>query len=299
MTTAQTRLSTPRKQSGRRIDRAYLFMAIPAAALFTAFMVVPAVVAMFFSFTDYAGYGSWKFVGLRNYLGIFDDPAVLRGYRFTFGFAIVTVLLVNVIALALALGLNARIRFRTLLRTVFFVPLVLSAIVIAYVFNFLLSKTAPALFTTLGWNVTTSVLADPNWAWLAVVGVTAWQTIPGAMIIYIAGLQAVPEDLYEAARLDGAGRWRTFRSVTLPLISGYLLINTILGFKGYLSSYDIIVALTNGGPGEATQSVAMRIFTGMNAGDYAYQMSNAVIFFVITVVISLLQLRLPRRGMSI
>lgn len=129
---------------------------------------------------------------------------------------------------------------------------------------------------------------------------TAWQAVPGAVIIYLAGLLAISPEVYEAASIDGAGAWRQFRSITFPLIFGYVVINTILGLKGFLNAYDIIVGLTNGGPGTATMSVAMTIFTGFTSGDYAYQMANAVIFFLVTVIISLIQLQLiRRRGVSL
>ena len=123
---------------------------------------------------------------------------------------------------------------------------------------------------------------------------TAWQAIPGTLLIYIAGLLSVPEDVYEAARIDGAGAWAQFRTITLPLVAGYVLINVVLGLKNFLNAYDIIVGLTNGGPGTATRSVAMTIIDGFTNGDYAYQMANATLFFVFVIVLSILQLRLTR-----
>jgi raffinose/stachyose/melibiose transport system permease protein len=279
-----------------RIDRTYLLMLVPAVALFTFFIVLPAAIGIFFSTTNYAGYGSWDFIGLSNYTAMLDDPAILQSYGFTFLLAIVTVIVVNVLALAIAVGLNAKIKWRTGIRTVFFIPMVLSGLIVAYVFNYLLSNTVPRLAESWGLTgFTSSILVNEELAWLAIVGVTAWQSIPGATIIYLAGLQAIPGDVYEAADLDGAGSWRSFRSITFPLIIGYVVINIILGFKGYLGAYEIIVALTGGGPGTATQSVAMRIVGGFTGGDYAYQMANAVVFFIITVVISLIQLRILQR----
>ncbi len=112
--------------------------------------------------------------------------------------------------------------------------------------------------------------------------VTAWQAIPGTLLIYIAGLLAVPGDVYEAAGLDGASKTQQLLRITLPLVAGYVVINVILGFKGFLNAYDIIVGLTGGGPGTATRSVAMSIILGFNGGDYAYQMANAALFFVVS-----------------
>jgi len=236
-----------------------------------------------------------------NYVNIFKDPAVLQSYVFTFVFALTTTVVVNVVSLAIALGLNAKIKWRTGIRTVFFIPMVLSALIVSFVFNYLFSNTLPVLAERYGMTpLATSILANENLAWIAIVVVTVWQAAPGATIIYLAGLQSVPSEVYEAADLDGAGTWRQFTSLTLPLILGYLVINVILGFKGFLGTYEIIVGLTGGGPGMATQSVAMRIFSGFTGGDYAYQMANAVIYFLITLLISVIQLRIiQRRGVSL
>lgn len=280
----------------RKVDPVYYWMIIPVLALFALFSTVPALIGGFFSFTNYAGYGDWKFIGLRNFQNILSDPEILQSYLFTFFFAVVTTLVVNVVSLALALGLNAKIKWKTGIRGVFFIPMVLSGLIVAYVFNFLFSNTLPAIAGNLGITpLATSILANEHWAWLAIVLVTVWQAAPGATIIYLAGLQSISTDVYEAASLDGAGTWRQLRNISLPLIAGYVVINIILGFKGYLGTYEVIVALTGGGPGTATQSVAMQIFSGFSGGDYSYQMANAIIFFIITLVISLVQLQILRR----
>lgn len=286
----------PATRRGRpRVDRIYYLFLVPTLVLFTLAITVPAILGIFYSFTNFIGFGDWQFIGITNYVAVFSDPAILASYGFTFGFAVVTVLLVNVIAFLLAVGLTSRIKLKSGLRAVFVIPMVISGIVIAYVFNFLFSNSVPALGTSLGipW-LAESILANPNLAWVSIVIVSAWQSIPGTLLIYIAGLLSIPGEVYEAADIDGAGSWYKLRSVTLPLVAGYVVINIILGFKNYLNVYDVIVGLTNGGPGTATRSVAMTIFTGFTGGDYAYQMANATIFFVIAVLISVLQLRLTR-----
>jgi raffinose/stachyose/melibiose transport system permease protein len=287
------------RDRGRRPEPiAYLFL-VPTILLFTAFVVAPAVVGIFYSFTSYVGFGDWEFLGLSNYTALFTDPSVLEAYGFTLFFAVVTVVIAQAVALSLAIALSRRIRFATPLRTVFVIPMVVSGIVVAYVFNFLFSNTLPAFASAVGIGpLEESILGNPDLAWLSIVVVSAWQTIPGALLVYTAGLTAIPPDLYEASSLDGAGSWRQFRSITLPLISGFVVINTILGVKGYLGVYDIIVGLTGGGPGTSTRSVAMTIFGGFTGGDYAYQMANATIFFLITVLISVAQLA-ATRGRSV
>lgn len=285
----------PGTRKRRGVEGIYYLFLLPSLLVFTLAITVPAVIGIFFSFTNSIGFGDWEFVGLVNYREIFSDPAILESYLFTFGFASVTVILVNVIAFLLAVGLTARIRMKTALRTVFVIPMVVSGIIIAYVFKFLFSNTLPGIGQALGIEtLSESILANPDLAWIGIVIVTAWQAIPGTLLIYIAGLLAIPGDVYEAADLDGAGKWQQLLRITVPLVAGYIVINVILGLKNFLNAYDVIVGLTDGGPGTATRSVPMTIVTGFTGGDYAYQMANAAMFFVIVVVISLIQLRLTR-----
>ncbi|WP_374113554.1 carbohydrate ABC transporter permease [Microbacterium sp. zg.B48] len=292
---ARTSAGEPPPRHRQRVDGMYYVFLLPTLILFTLAITLPAIIGIFFSFTNSIGFGDWQFVGFINYIAVFSDPAILQSYLFTFGFAAVTVVLVNAVAFLLAVGLTSRIRMKTALRTIFVIPMVISGIVIAFVFNFLFSNSVPALGQTLGigW-LSESILANPDLAWVAIVIVTAWQAIPGTLLIYIAGLLSIPGEVYEAADIDGAGRLAQLTRITLPLVAGYVVINVILGFKNFLNAYDIIVGLTNGGPGTATRSIAMTIVTGFTSGDYAYQMANATIFFVITVAIALLQLRLTR-----
>ena len=293
--TARAKSTVARPSRSRRTEGIYFAFLVPSLILFTLCITVPAVIGIFFSFTNSIGFGDWEFVGLINYVAMFSDPAILQSYLFTFAFAALTVVLVNVLAFLLAVGLTAQIRLKTGLRTIFVIPMVISGIIIAYVFNFLFSNSLPLVgqATGIGW-LSESILANPDLASIAIVIVTAWQAIPGTLLIYIAGLLAIPGDVYEAADIDGAGKRQQLLRITLPLVAGYVVINVILGFKNFLNAYDVIVGLTNGGPGTATRSIAMTIVTGFTGGDYAYQMANATMFFLIVVVISVLQLRLTR-----
>lgn len=289
--------TTPSARAPRkRVERVFYLFLLPPLALFTAFVIVPAVIGIFYSFTDYVGFGKWAFLGLRNYTTLLSDPTIRGSYAFTLGFAVVTVIVAQIIALALAIGLTRRIRYASALRGILVIPMVISGLVVAYVFNYLFSNSLPALATGVGFGpLKQSILGNPHLAWMSIVVVSAWQTIPGALLVYTAGLTAIPVDLYEASSLDGASSWKQFRAITLPLLSGFVIINTVLGVKGYLGAYDVIVGLTGGGPGTSTSSVAMTIFSGFTGGDYAYQMANATVFFMVTIVISVLQL-LATRG---
>ncbi|MGX1159384.1 carbohydrate ABC transporter membrane protein 1 (CUT1 family) [Arthrobacter sp. SLBN-100] len=289
---AATKTTSARKS---RLDPLYYFFLFPALAIFTLAVTLPAVLGFVYSFTNSVGFGEFDFIGIRNFIAVFQDEGVLSAYGFTLAFALVTVIVVNAVAFLLALGLTSRVRFRAALRTVFVIPMVISGIVIAFVFQYLFSNSLPLVGQGMGIEpLATSILANPDLAWLAIVVVTAWQSIPSAMLIYIAGLLTVPAEVYEASSIDGATPWHNLRHITLPLVAGYAVINMVLGFKNYLNAYDIIVGLTDGGPGVATRSVAMSIFRGFEGGDYAYQMANAVIFFLISIVIALIQLRFTR-----
>lgn len=303
MTTTAAKALKPRTKAGlqrrrsSRISKTFYWMVIPALVLFVILHTVPTVTGMFYSFTNYAGYGEWDFVGISNYVNLFKDDRILASYGFTFLFAITTTILVNVGALFIAILLNSKIKYQTAFRGIFFIPNILSVLIVGYVFNYLISNNLPLIGQALGieW-LSTSILANPDLAWLGIVGVTAWQSIAFSVIIYLAGLQTVPGELYEAASLDGASPWRQFWSITFPLISGFFTINMVLALKGLLQAFDQIVALTNGGPGTSTESVAMVIYRGgFQGGEYGYQMANSVVYLVVIVVLSLLQLRVLSR----
>ena len=292
-----SRASAPAAKTGPRrpVEPVYWFFLVPAVAVFTLMIAYPAVEGITMSFTNSMGFGDFEWIGFRNYVALFRDENILSSYGFTLLFAAVTVILVNVIAFFLALGLTSKIKFTNPLRAIFVIPMVISAIIYSFVFRFLFNNSLPQIGAALGIDgLSTSLLANPDWAWFAIVLVTTWGSVPSAMLIYIAGLMTVPGEVYEASSIDGATPAKNLWHITLPLVAGYVGINMILGFKGYLAVYDQIVGLTQGGPGTATRSVAFTIFSGFSGGDYAYQMANAAVFFVITIVIALLQLRLTQ-----
>jgi raffinose/stachyose/melibiose transport system permease protein len=282
-------------------SRAYYWMVLPALLLFLVFHTVPVLQGFYYSLTDSPGYGSYGFVGLRNYANLFRDDRILDAYLFTFRFAVVATVLTNALALAIALGLNARIGFRTALRGIFFIPNVLAILIIGYIFNYLFANSLPAIAQALGITaLSTNILADPGLAWLGIVAVATWQAAAFNIIIYLAGLQTISDDVREAATIDGAGAWRQFRSIVFPLIAPFFTINMVLSLKNFLQVFDHIVALTNGGPGTATTSVSLLIYSGgLEGGEYAYQTANAVVYFLVIVAVSAFQLRvLQRREMS-
>lgn len=289
-----TRAPRYRSDSKRALS-AYYWMVWPAVIAFAAFHTLPVIVGIFFSFTNYAGYGEWNFVGLSNYLNLFRDDRALAAYGFSFLIAIVATVLTNLISLAIALGLHSKIIAKNFWRGVYFVPYVLAILVIGYVFQFFFSNSLPKLLAGVP-LFADNILANADWAWTAIVVLVVWQACAFAIIIYLAGLQTIPSELYEAAAIDGATGWRQFRSITFPLIGAFFTINVVLSLKSFLQVFDPIISLTNGGPGTSTESVTLLIYRGgFTGGEFAYQTANAVIFFIVITVVSLLQFRVLQR----
>ncbi|GAB2699228.1 carbohydrate ABC transporter permease [Paenibacillus thermoaerophilus] len=283
--------------------KTYYWMVVPAVAIFFVFHTYPVLMGIFYSFTNWNGLSpDYDFVGLRNYLNVFRDGNVLDAYGFTIKFALLTTVIVNTISLVVAMGLNARIRLKNFFRGVYFLPNVLSMLIIGFIFNYLFSNVFPDAFERMGLDsLAFNILGKENTAWIGVVIVTVWQATAFNIMLYLAGLQTIPSDLYEASSLDGAGKWREFWSITFPMIAPFFTINMVLAMKNFLMVFDQIVALTGGGPGKATMSISYLIYTdGFQGGSFAYQSANAVVYFIIIVFISVIQLKfLQRREMDL
>lgn len=277
-----------KKMNGR--ERTFLLITIPILALFFCFNTLPLIKGVIYSFTNFRGYGEFDWVGLRNYADLFTDARVGKSYLFTFKLAIVATIVVNVLSLVLALGLNSKIKFKSALRGMYFVPNILGALVVGYIFNYFFTYILPAVVKMMG-GKGDSILASSKWAWVAIVIVCAWQSVAMNTIIYISGLQTVPEDVYEAGSLDGATGWKKFKNLTFPLILPFFTINMVLCMKNFLMVFDQIMALTKGGPAQSTESISFLIYNnGMAGGQFGFQSANAVVFFVVIVVVSVLQM---------
>ena len=274
--------STAAIGSNRR--KTFMAILIPVLVLFCAFNTFPLITGFLYSFTDSKGYGAFNIVGLQNYIDMFSDTRILNSYLFTFKVAIVATLATNVISLMLAIGLSSKIKFKSALRGVYFVPRILGALVVGYVFSYFFTYIVPAV--TGG----ESILASTDWAWVAIAIVVVWQACAQTTIIYITGLSSVPEDVYEAGSLDGATGWDRFRYITLPLIMPSVTTNMVLVMKDMLMVFDQIVSMTSGGPAQSTESISYLIYNnGLSGGQFGYQCANAVIFFILIAVVSIVQ----------
>jgi raffinose/stachyose/melibiose transport system permease protein len=281
-----------KEKNANNKKRTFLCITIPMVILFFLFNTLPLIKGFIYSFTNFRGYGDYDWVGLRNYIDLFSDARVGKSYLFTIKYAVSCTILVNVISLVLALGLNSNIKFKSALRAIYFIPNVLGSLVVGYIFGFFFTYILPAVGQALGIEfLSTSLLAGTGSAWLAIVIVGSWQAIAMNTIIYISGLQTVPEDVYEAGAIDGATGWQRFWKLTFPLIIPFFTINLVLSMKNFLMVFDQIVALTQGGPSQSTESISYLIYNnGMSGGQFGFQSANAFVFFVVIVAISVAQM---------
>ena len=261
--------------------RTYMLITIPILALFVCFNTVPLIRGVIYSFTNFKGFGTYDFVGFRNYMDLFTDPRIGGSYIFTIKLAVAATIVTNVISLVLALGLNSKIKGKTFLRAAYFVPNVLGALVVGYIFQYLFTYILPGLGDALGIEALQgSMLSNSKTAWIAIVIVCAWQSIAMNTIIYISGLQTVPEDVYEAGDLDGP----------------FFTINMVLCVKNFLMVFDQIMAMTKGGPEQSTESISYLIYNnGLSGGSFGYQSANAVVFFIVIVAISVAQMTISSK----
>ena len=273
--------------------RTFLLITIPILALFICFNTIPLIRGVIYSFTNFKGFGKYNWVGFQNYLDLFTDGRVGKSYWFTFKLAIVSTVVTNVVSLVLALGLNSKIRAKSFFRGAYFLPNILGALVVGYIFNYFFTYILPAVAQMIGVKgLSTSILSNPSVAWIGIMIVCAWQAIAMNTIIYISGLQTVPEDVYEAGGLDGATGWKQFRYLTFPLIIPFFSINMVLCVKNFLMVFDQIMALTKGGPAQSTESISYLIYNnGMSGGQFGFQSANAVVFFIVIVIVSVAQMK--------
>lgn len=281
----------------RERKRTFMLITIPILALFICFNTLPLIKGFIYSFTNFKGYGSYDWVGARNYVDLFTDGRVGRSYLFTFKYAIVGTILTNVISLVIALGLNSKIKGKSVLRGIYFIPNVLGGLVIGYIFSFFFTYILPVVGQSLGIEaLSSSMLSSTSRAWIAIVIVGCWQAIAMNTIIYISGLQTVPEDIYEAGAIDGVTGWRKFKDLTFPLIIPFFGINMVLSMKNFLMVFDQVMALTKGGPAQSTESISYLIYNnGMSGGQFGFQSANAFLFFVTIVVISVVQMTITNK----
>jgi len=279
-----------------RTGRAPWWLLIPALAFYIFVVVVPSVRGTGYSFTDWDGAKPiTNFVGLDNYRQILTDQAAAASLANTALYAIAITILQNAIGLALALGAHSKIKSRGILQVALFAPAVLTPIVTAYLWKFIFAPKGP-LNDALGAVGLTGLqhdwLGDAATAPWTVILTVVWQFSGYSMVIFLAGLQGIPEEINEAASLDGAGAFRRFWSVTRPLLAPALTVNVMLSIVGNLKIFDQVQVLTGGGPGNATQSITTTIYReAFTYSNFSYGIALAVLLTVGIAVVSGVQYR--------
>ncbi|XVU20662.1 carbohydrate ABC transporter permease [Actinoplanes sp. CA-054009] len=297
---AADKSDTPRR---RRRSLAGWSFAAPFTLLFLVFAVLPLLASLVMSLTDMRATDlrtplAVNFVGLDNFTRLFSDELFLRSALNTIVFVLVGVPLTIVAALAAANALNSGlIRFRAVFRVGFYLPVVTSIVAIAVVWRFLLDPEAGLVNNLLGlvgidgpaW------LQDPGTSLGSIIVMAAWRNFGSLMVIFLAALQGIPTHLYEAATLDGAGRWQQFRRITIPLMRPALLFGAVITGIGYLQLFEEPLVMTQGGPLSSTLSVSYHIYNQFGFGNYGYAAAASYVLFVAIVALSVLQFRLLGR----
>ncbi len=292
--------------SGRHGDHAraaWIFLA-PALVVIGVFFFLPVVASFVLSITDFDIYAigdisNARVVGLANYTTLFQNPLFWTALQNTFYFALVGGPLTVAVSLAAALLLNARlVRFRTLFRTIYFIPFVTTLVAVAVVWRYLYHPQYGLLNWGLGFLGVEPVdwLADPKWAMPAIILLAVWKNFGYNMLIFIAGLQAIPEELYEAAHLDGAGPWQRFRHVTLPSLAPTFFFVGVVTMIGYFQLFAEPYVMTAGGPLRSTTSLVLLMYEeGFRWWRLGAAAAIAFLLFLIILVWTALQLRLERK----
>lgn len=283
----------------RPIQHWFPVFLLPMVAAFCIGFVWPFLQGLFLSFTKFKTTSKWSWVGIENYLKAFQDQSFRYSFGYTALYAFISLVLINVLAFMVAYALTQKIKGSNLFRTVFFMPNLIGGIVLGYIWSM--------IFDGLLSAYSTSILTNTTWGFWGLIILMCWQQIGYMMIIYIAGLQAVPEDMLEAAKIDGASRWQTLIKVTIPNIMPSITICMFLTLTNGFKLFDQNLALTGGLPYiinpdgttvHTTEMLALNIyntFYGQNVNSRGVAQAKAVLFFILVATIGLLQLRSTRK----
>lgn len=285
--------------SKRKQNISLLLFALPALAVYIAFKLFPAAAGIFYAMTDWNGLDkAYELIGLANFQEMLSDSYFWAAVWFTVKYVAVLLVVANVTALMLAAIVEALKRGKGFFRTVFCLPNMISMIIGGYMWRFIFYEVLYYMADNWGWEfLDHSWVGDTRYAFLSIIIVASWGCVGYLMIIYMAGLQGVPAHLLEAAALDGAGGWQRFWHVTLPLIRPALTICLFWTLNSAFQVFDIVYSLTGGGPGRATQSVAVNIYEEAFRGNirYGYATAKSTVLFLIILIITAIQLKVMQQ----
>lgn len=280
-----------RKLRAGELGKYFVIFILPALIIYLLFSIIPFLYTIYYSFTDYTDMNpiNLHFVGLKNYIKVLQTPVMLAAIKNSVIYAILLTGFQTLLGLPLAFVLNQKLKSRNLLRAVFFFPAVFSSLIIGYLWNFIMSSSDFGLINNILHQLglgTLNFFTSKN-ALYSVILTQIWQWTGWAMIIFLANLQSISPDLYEAAEIDGANGLKKFMYVTLPLMCPSVKIVIVTGLIGGMKVFDIIYSMTSGGPGDATQTVmTVMMKKGISEGFYSTGSAFGVCFFIIVLAIS-------------
>jgi raffinose/stachyose/melibiose transport system permease protein len=277
-----------------------ILFVLPAFIFYILFLFIPTIGAGVYSFTDWNGLNkTFNFVGFSNYIEAFRDDAAFRhSFIFTLKYTIFIFVIQNVAALGLALLIESRIKSKGFFRTIFFMPNMISLIISSLMFSFIFTNVFPELSKQAIFSVLDqSWIGDPKVSFYSILIVSLWQGIGYMMVIYMAALQGVPKQLKEAAMIDGANAFQRIIHVVLPMIMHAITICSFLTLNGAFKVFDVVYALTQGGPGTSTQVMALNIYEEAFSNNFRFGYANAkaMILFLVVLIITLIQVRILKR----
>lgn len=272
--------------------RTRLLFTGPTLFAFLTVMVIPFIYGIYLTFTNWDGIAtSHSFVAFDNYVKVFQDEVFWKSFGLTLKYVLFSVILVNAVAFLLALGLTSGLKGQNFFRAGFFVPNLVGGIILGLIWQFIFSNAL--VFIGEKWGIpllSSSWLADPDKALWALIIVTVWQYAGYMMVIYIAGLMSVPRDILEASGIDGAGAWRTLRSMVIPLMIPSFIICIFLSLQRGFMVYDVNLSLTKGGPFKSTEMISMHVYEqAFLARNYGLGQAEALVLFILVATITLLQ----------
>lgn len=291
-----------RKTQRRQNMIGWLFV-LPSLLAFTLFMFLPILLGFWYSLTDYTGLSKdYSFIGIQNYLDLFGDRYFKVSIKNNVIYAVLYSAFTMLISLVLATFLNRLTRLRKLFRTVFFLPYISSMVSVAIIWKMIFNASdgpLNAILKQIGIANPPKWLASTDWALYAVIIVSVWKFCGYYMLIFLAGLQNIPDSLYESAALDGASAWQRYFHITLPMISPTVFLNLILITISSFQVFDLINIMTQGGPGMSTNVLAYRIYyEGFQRSHMGYASAIAYFLFAIILVITLFQFAMQKHWVN-
>jgi len=277
----------------------FALFTVPLLTVFSIVVLIPFIIGIWYSFISWDGIAANPkvFVGFENYAKLFQDERFLKSAWLTIKFTFFALIIVNTFGLVLSLLVTAKLRTSNIARTLFFMPNLIGGLILGYIWKFIFTDAFKYIGENTGFDsVFFNWLLNPQYALLAIVVVFAWQMAGYTMIIYIAGIQGIPDDLMEAARVDGANGWHRLTKIIFPLLMPSFTICLFLTLSGAFKIFDVNLSLTAGGPVNSTEMFAMNIFNEIfGYSRYGIGQAKAIVFFIVVATITLIQVYITKK----